>query len=304
MRIAIAGGTGFIGTALATSLRDRGDEMLILSRTAAGAHYRWDPRKALPANPAFEDLDVVVNLMGEPIATRPWTRARREILRDSRIASTTSLLAGLGGLRRPPKAMIGITGLWRFGDQGDTPLTEDSRQVGPGFLATLAQDWEAVHFQGSALGMRVAVLRVGLVLGAEGGVVPLLMKPFLAGLGGWPGDGTAYSPWVSLRDTTRALLWLVDHPDQSGSFHVTSPSVCDQRTFFSTFGEALQRRAAISAPSWVLRGAFGCMAEELLLASARALPDRLTRAGFTFEDPEIAALWPKLVAEWRARIPD
>ncbi|MBN2799128.1 MAG: TIGR01777 family oxidoreductase [Deltaproteobacteria bacterium] len=289
MRVAITGGTGFIGAALTQHLRDRGDEVLVLTRraTARQGELRWAPDRPLPPLRELEGLDAVVNLAGAPIATRPWTQRRRGILRASRLQVTEHLLGALSELRAPPRAFVGISGLWRYGDRGDDVLTEVDDRVAGGFLAQLAVDWEDTQLQAERLGARVAVLRLAMVLGAQGGVLPLMIKPFQVGIGGWLGDGTQYIPWISLRDTVRALVLLLDEPSATGVFNGTAPAPCTNKTFFSALGAALGQSVSLQAPSWVLRGAFGCMAEELLLASTRAAPEALLNAGFTFRDGEI-----------------
>lgn len=299
MRVAITGGTGMIGTALAEALRSRGDEVRIVTRgqPRTAEHVRWDPAKGVFDEHGLEGVNAVVNLAGAPIADRPWTRARREVLRQSRVDSTQLLIAGLARLPQPPKVFVGCGGLGRFGNRGDVVLDDDA-PVGAGFLAELALAWENAHLEAAKIGARTAVMRMSIVLSPTGGAFPLMIKPFRLGIGGWLGDGLQYTPWVTLRDAVAGFLFAIDNPGCEGCFNLTIPEPPTNYDWVKSLGRALHRPVLTRAPKWVLRGAFGELADDLLLASVRAVPRKLLDAGFAFQDTESEAAFAWLVAEF------
>lgn len=298
MRVLITGGTGLIGTALARILRERGDDVLILTRRPPTdpSFVQWDPARGPMEPQRLAGLDAVVNLAGAPIADRPWTRARRKELRASRIDATETLIRSLEKLPSPPRVFLGVGGIGRFGDRGDEILDDDA-PPGAGFLAELATAWEEAHLSSARLGCRAAVLRFSIVLAAEGGAFPLMVKPFRWGLGGWLGNGLQYTSWITLRDAARGFVHLLDRDDLSGGFNGTVPEPITNYDWSKALGRALHRPVLGHAPKWALRGALGDLADDLLLSSVRAVPRRLLESGFRFEDPEAEPAFARLLAE-------
>lgn len=296
MRIAISGGTGLIGTALARALRARGDEALILTRGDARGPdtIKWSIRKGVSELRRLEGLDAVVHLAGEPLATRPWTPARRRILRDSRIAATDSLQTSLDRLDAPPAVWVGVGSLGRFGDRGDTWIDDDDPPAG-GFLAELAVDWEAGHLAAAEhLGARGAVLRMGVVLSHEGGAFPHMVGPFKHGFGGWLGDGRQYTPWLSMDDCVGALLHLIDTDGCEGGFNGSVPDPVRNRAWCESLGLVMGKPVHTHAPKWAMRGALGELADGVFLNSMRARPRKLVESGFQFQDPEVGPVFDRL----------
>lgn len=287
MRVAITGGTGLIGTALTTALQARGDKVLVLTRgRATEAHVTWDPSRGVPNLRRLEGLDAVINLAGAPLAARPWTPHRRQVLRDSRVAATETLLRALSRLDEPPKVFVGAGSLGLFGDHGQGWI-DDDQHVGDGFLADLCGEWETAHLLAAdVLGSRAAVLRMGVVIASDGGVFPLLYRAFKHGFGGWLGDGRQYTAWISLRDAVGAFLHLLDTPGAAGGFNGSVPDPISNKAWCEALGEVAGHIPRTHAPKWALRGALGELADELLLASCRAKPRKLLETGFHFQDPE------------------
>lgn len=305
MQVAITGGTGMIGTWLANVLRDRGDEVVVLTRaTPAGPHeMQWDPARGVVDVHRLEGFDALVHLSGAPVADRPWTRMRRQVLRDSRVAATDVLVDSLERLDAPPRVFLGAGGLGLYGDTGDTTVDE-SAPAGTGFLAELSADWEEAHDRARILGARVVVLRLATVLSPTGGVFPLMVQPFRLGLGGWLGDGQQFTAWVSIRDVVGSILHLLDDGEARGAYNCTSPEPVRMAEWCGALGRVLGRRTTTHAPEWVLRGAFGELADALLLASLRAVPRRLEESGYTFIDPDPEATFRWLVQTLDAMPPD
>lgn len=299
MRVAIIGGTGLIGTALGELLRSRGDEVLVLTRRSPRHpdEVQWDPRKGVNHLRRLDGVDAVVNLAGEPLATRPWTRARRRLLVASRVDATHALHASLRRLPTPPPVYVGVGALGRFGDRGDAWIDDDD-PPGDGFLAELSVAWEDAHLAATGrLGARVAVLRMAVVLSARGGVFPHLVGPFRHHLGGWLGSGEQFTSWLSRRDAARALVHLVDTADCRGGFNGTIPQPGTNRAWCEALGRVVGTPVKGHAPRWALRGALGELADGLMLASLRARPRRLLDSGFSFVDSEVEPLMRRLVAE-------
>lgn len=288
-----------IGTWLAASLRDRGDEVFIVSRQRPkGPDYiRWDAHKGIHELDRMEGLDAVVNLAGEPIAARPWTTVRRRKLWESRVDATGVLLRSLGRLDAPPKTFVGVGSLGWYGDQGERVLTEDSGG-GHGFLAELATAWEDSQLRATrVLSCRTAVLRLAIVLSPTGGAFPLMIKPFRIGVGGWLGHGRQFTPWTTIRDTGAAFQLLLDDDTATGVFNGTVPEPTRNKDWLKALGRATGKPVFTHAPRWALRGALGELAESLFIASVRVVPEKLVAHGFTFVDPEPEAAFRWLVSE-------
>lgn len=299
MRVAIAGGTGWIGTKLREALRARGDDVLVLTRgTVTGEDVvHWDYHRGISQLRRLEGIDAFVNLTGAPLATRPWTTPRREVLLQSRVGATELLHAHLARLDRPPAVVVGVGFLGLFGDRGATWL-EDDAVPGEGFLAELAVRWEAAHLAASdQIGCRAAVARLSIVLGADGGVFPPMLAAFRLGFGGWLGDGRQYTPWTSMRDTVAVLLHLLDHERCEGAFNATVPEPSTHREWCETLARLIGKPARAHAPKWALRGALGDLADQVLLASCRARPRRLLESGFVFRDTRVEPTYVGLLAE-------
>lgn len=287
-----------LGGHLAALLRARGDEVWIVTRNAPSQEHelQWDRQKGIHDVKKLEGLDVLFNLTGAPIADRPWTTKRRETLRDSRIASTEALYESLAKLDAPPRAYIGAGQLGIFGNRDDDVVGDDEPRAETGFLAELSSDWEDTHLAATErIGARAAVLRMSIVLSHTGGVFPLMVMPFRVGIGGWLGHGRQYTSWVSDRDAAAAFVFVADHDELDGAFNCTVPEPVQNKEWFKALGRALSRPVMTHAPRWALRGALGEFANDLLIASLRAVPQRLLAAGFTFQDTDAEQTFRRLV---------
>lgn len=297
MKVLLVGGSGFLGGLLRQALAARGDEPWVLTRQPARGpgQLRWDPARGFTDPASVPQLDAVVNLAGAAIADRPWTRARRKVLWESRVDVTASLIAALAARPSPPRVYLGASSLGFFGDRGDDWLDEGA-PVGAGFLAELSQAWEEQHAASErALACRAVWLRMTVVLSNAGGAFPLLVRPFQLALGGWLGDGRQYTSWIGDRDAVAAWLWALDRAATRGPLHATVPSPIPNYDWVKALGRALHRPVLTKAPKWALRGALGELADDLYLASIRARPAVLERSGFRFVEPEVEAVFRRLV---------
>jgi len=298
MRVAVSAASGLIGSALAADLAADGAEVIRLVRRPpqGAAEVGWDPlaRGGGLDRSALRGVEAVVHLSGAPIAPRRWTRARKAVLRSSRIASTAALATAMAAADPPPAVLLCASAIGYYGQTGDRAVDESAAQ-GTGFLAGMVRDWEAAAEPARAAGIRVVSFRSGIVLAARGGMLGPLLPPFRLGLGARIGSGEQYLSWISLTDEVRAIRFLLGDEGAAGAFNLTAPEPVTNAEFTSALARALGRPAAFALPAWLLRAALGEVASELL-GSARVLPGRLQAAGFSFSHQDITTALSALVA--------
>lgn len=279
--VAIAGSSGLIGSALVSALRTDGHQVLRIVRRAPanGGELRWDPEAGDIDADALAGVDAVVNLCGIGVSDRRWSGAFKQTLRDSRITTTEVLSTAVAEARVP--LLINASGVGFYGDTGARTVDE-SAPAGRGFLARLAQDWEAATAPARAAGTRVVLARTGLVLARAGGLLARLRPLFSLGLGSRLGSGRQYMSWISLDDEIRALRFAMTEPALSGPVNLTGPAPVTNAEFTAALGRTLNRPAPLLVPGFAARAVFGEFAEEGLLAGQRAIPAALEQAGFQF----------------------
>jgi hypothetical protein len=290
MRVAVTGSSGLIGTALSGALRQDGHEVIPLVRRPPGpGEIRWDPQAAdggLPPG-ALDGVDAVVHLSGAPIAGGRWTAARKQMLRASRVQSTQALVTALAAAKSPPQVLLSGSAVGWYGDTGDRAVDETA-PAGTGFLADLVRDWESAARPARDAGVRVVNLRSGVVLSRQGGMLGLLTPFFRLGLGARMGSGSQFLSWISLTDHVAAVRFLLGQAGIDGPVNLTAPAPVTNAVFTAALARALHRPALLWVPAPALQLGAGEMSSELL-GSTRALPRRLTEAGFAFRYPAIAA---------------
>ena len=281
MRVVVAGSSGLIGTAVVAHLRSAGHEVLrLVRRTPAAPDERsWDPPAGRIDEGTFDGVGAVLGLGGAGIGDRPWSGARKQVLRDSRIGATEVLAAAVAEHRVPTFVSASAVGF--YGDAGPDEIDESAPQ-GSGFLAELVRDWEAATRAAADAGARVVTLRTGLVLSRRGGLMGRLRPLFRLALGGRIGSGQQYWPWVSLDDVVGATRFVVEHDEISGPVNVTGPTPVTNAEFTRALAAALHRPAPVPVPEALVRLLPGGMGEEMLLHSQRAVPAKLLAAGYEF----------------------
>jgi len=284
MRIAIAGASGFIGSALVPELAKAGHEVRRLVRRSAATadEFAWNPPAGSIDPKALDGVDAVVNLCGSSLIGR-WSAARKQAIRDSRIEPTEVLADAVA--RHGVPALLSASGINFYGDTGDVTVDERAGQ-GAGFLAEVCADWEGATAHARDAGARVVLLRNGPVLG-PGGMLRLLKPQFRLGLGGRLGDGRQFMPWISLSDVVAAIRFLIEHDEVSGPVNMCAPRPVTNREFTTALGRAVGRPAPWFAPGAALRVVLGDAADEMLLAGQRAMPAKLTDAGFEFRHADL-----------------
>lgn len=295
MQIAITGGSGLIGRALAAELVAAGHDVTVLSRNPDSLEgmprqvelARWDARSADLIGPLVESADGIVHLAGESIAAGRWTEQRKRSIRDSRVASTRALAEAVVAARKPPSVVVQGSAVGYYGSRGDQEIDEE-QPPGDDFLASVCRSWEEAGQAISAAGIRRPVLRTGIVLSNEGGALPRMALPFRLFAGGPAGDGRQWMPWIHIRDQVAAMQWLLEHSTADGPFNLTAPNPVTNREFSTCLGRTLHRPSFMPAPGFALRAALGEMAD-LILTGQRAVPGRLLAGGFRFHFSEIEA---------------
>ncbi len=281
MRVVISGSSGLIGTALVAHLRAAGHDVLrLVRRTPAAPDERgWDPAAGRIDPGTLDGADAVVGLGGVGIGDRPWSGARKQLIRDSRNVPTEVLAAAVAEHGAP--AFLSASAVGYYGNTGDR-VTDESAPSGEGFLAEVCRDWEAATQKATEGGARVVHLRTGLVLAPAGGLLGVLRPVFKAFLGGRLGSGTQYMPWVSLDDEVGGIRHALEHDIIDGPLNLTGPTPVTNAEFTSALADAVHRPTSLPVPAFAIKGVLGAMGEELLLYGQRAVPARLEATGYQF----------------------
>ena len=292
MDILLTGGTGLLGRALCAALGKAGHQLSVLSRRpdhvaarcgrevrALGSLDEWLPS---------QHFDAVINLAGAPIIDWPWTAARKQLIWASRVGATERLVAAIQRAERKPRVLLSGSAIGYYGDCGDTPCSDaTATAIAHDFGARLCTAWEAAARQLDDSSVRVCLLRTGLVLAQEGGLLARMRLPFLLGMGGKLGDGQQWMSWIQREDWVAAVLHLLQDETARGAFNLVSPQPVRNAAFTAALAAALNRPAILPMPASVLKLLLGDRAY-LLLGGQQVLPARLLAAGFHFTHPEIA----------------
>ena len=304
MNIVIAGGTGFLGDALARTLLNDGHGLIILTRRAqpppAGSqglrHVQWMPDGTAGAwRAALDGAHACINLAGESIGGQRWSPAQKQKILDSRIQATRSLVAAIGSAVSPPAVLISGSAVGYYGPLGDEVAAED-HAAGRDFLATVCVQWEAEAMRAAGTVARVVCIRTGIGLERDGGALPKMLPPFWFGAGGPVGSGQQYWPWIHRQDWIDLVRFVLRTPSASGPLNATAPTPVRNIEFARTLGRVLRRPALLPTPGFALRVMLGEMADALLLSGQRAIPAKAERLGHTFAFRQLDAALRKIFA--------
>lgn len=290
MKIFISGGTGFVGTNLAIYLLNKGHSVIATGTSSAHKSIRHenfcyisaDSTKKGPWQDSIKDVDALINLAGRTIFSR-WSEGNKKQIYDSRILTTRNLVEAIPDDKRIVLCSTSAVGY--YGNRGEEILKEDA-SPGKDFLATVSIDWEKEAFLAEEKGVRVAVMRFGVVLGKNGGALAKMIPAFKSFAGGPLGSGDQWFPWIHLDDLVSAIKVILENEDISGPVNFCAPNPVRNRDFAKAFGKVIGRPSFMRAPSFMIRALMGEMGT-VVMSSQRVIPDKLLRNGFEFEYPDI-----------------
>ncbi len=299
MNVTVTGGTGFIGRKLVDRLLADRHNVHIVGRTPkTGVHPNirfslWDADAGEPPAESIEGADAVIHLAGEPVAQR-WTPETKRRIRTSRVDGTGRLVEALSRLSQRPSVLVSASAIGYYGSRGDEELNEQSAP-GQGFLPDVCREWEEASDQAASLGMRVAKLRIGVVLGQRGGALAQMLTPFRIGLGGKIGTGEQWMSWIHVDDVVKLARFAIDQPKIEGPVNATAPKPVRNSDFTRTLARVLRRPAIFPVPERALRVLFGEMSQ-ILVSSQRIHPAAAEQAGFQFEFPDLGPALKNLLS--------
>lgn len=300
--IVLTGATGLIGRRLYNALRSRGDRVTVLTRNTDKAAKTfsdaerillWAPGVAGEWKTAIDGADAVVHLAGEPIAEERWSEEYKKRIHDSRVLGTRDIVSAIEAAENKPAVLLSASAVGYYGDTGENEVDEDS-PAGDDFLADTCSEWEGEAQRAEAMGTRVVITRMGIVLAEDGGALEKLLTPFKMFAGGPVGNGEQWFPWVHIDDVVGIMQHAIDHPEVTGVLNAVSPGLVRNRDFAVALGDALKRPARFSVPAFVVKLALGELGETLL-GGQRAHPVRTLESGYDFRYASIESALADLV---------
>jgi uncharacterized protein (TIGR01777 family) len=286
MRIAITGGTGFVGDALTEAFLQNGDEVFILTRKIPlnkkdGVNYiPWLVKESSPET-ALENIDAFINLAGESLNSGRWTEARKERIYNSRVHSTREVLRILKNVQNKPSVLINASAIGFYGISRNETFTEENNKHGKDFLAETVWSWEEEAKEAESLGIRTVLARFGVILGNSGGALPKMVMPYQLFAGGTVGSGEQWLSWIHIKDVVDLLLFAIHNPTIEGPLNVVAPNPAKMREFGKSIGQVLSKPHWLPAPSFALKLLLGEMSI-LVLEGQKVLPEKAEKNGYTF----------------------
>jgi len=297
MKMLVTGSSGLVGTALNKAASSDGHEVICLRRASSAKDSPdWNPETNFIDLADTENIAAVVHLAGENIAEGRWNDKKKSRILDSRVNGTKLLAEYFANAEHKPSIIVSASAIGIYGDRGDEPLDETSNS-GTGYLADVCKQWEEATSAAVDAGIRVVNMRLGVVLSKSGGALKKMLLPFKLGLGGVIGTGKQYMSWVSIQDVTGMIQFVIANDSISSAVNLVSPNPISNHGFTKILGRALHRPTIFPMPSFIARLAFGEMANDLLLSSARVVPQKLIDGGYTFQHPELKDAFAHILSD-------
>lgn len=294
MKVLVTGATGFVGKRVVAKLLANGHEVHVLSRNIVKAaltlgsqckYFQWNDQAELPPSESLNGVDGIIHLMGEGIADKRWDESQKKKIYDSRIVSTNKLIEAIRNQSVKPKVFVSTSAVGIYGDRGDEVITEDSSTASD-FLANVCKDWEKEANKASELGLRVAIIRTGVVLGKNGGALSKMLPIFKLGGGGPVGSGKQFMSWIHVDDLAGMYLEALKNSKVVGPHNATAPYPATSKDFAKVLGKTLHRPAFAPAPAFALKIVFGEMSQ-VLLDGQKVLPTKFNEHNFRFNYPTL-----------------
>jgi len=303
LKALVTGATGLLGRELlrhlpAPHVLSRSPEAVGAATALPAQCWAWRADREPAPTAAFEEVEAVFHLAGEPVAQGRWTAAKKQRIADSRVLGTRNLVASIGNMLPRPRVLICASAVGYYGDRGDELLEEGSAS-GQGFLAEVCRAWEAEALEAEKHGVRVVLARLGMVLAPRGGALERMLLPFRLGLGGKLGSGQQWMSWIHLDDAVGLLLHAAERKDLRGPINVVSPTPVTNQDFTRELARALARPALLAVPRLALQLAFGELSE-VLLESQRVVPKVAQQSGYAFAHPELGSALAACTRQERA----
>ena len=287
MKILVSGASGFVGTHLVKHLVAKGYQVdtLVRSFSKLGKNtVFWDPDIGELKADDIEGYDVIINLAGDNIANGRWNDRKKAAILHSRVRSSKLLNETIQKLKQKPKLWINASAIGYYGDNGNT-LVDEQSPCGKGFLAEVCQKWEEATVLDPSLNVQVVNLRIGMILGADGGALKTMLTPFRLGLGGVMGSGKQYISWIHIDDLVSMIEFITNSKNITGAINAVAPNPVDNYTFTKTLGEVLNKPTFMAMPAFAVKLIFGEMGKELLLSGSNVSAKKIEQAGFHFQYP-------------------
>ncbi|MCW8935456.1 MAG: TIGR01777 family oxidoreductase [Gammaproteobacteria bacterium] len=286
MKLLITGGTGFIGTALCEKLLNNGNnELTLLTRSPEKIKTQVKVISNLIQLDKDTSFDVIINLAGEPIADRRWTENQKQKITKSRIDITEQIIAFIKTADHKPELLINGSAIGYYGINKTNEDIDENATGDNSFSSKLCKQWENTALQANSFGVRTCLLRTGIVLGKNGGVLSKMLPPFKMGLGGKIGSGQQWMPWIHIDDLVGIILYCIEHDDLTGAINGTSPNPVTNNVFTKTLGKVLNRPTFMAIPETIITLLMGQMGVELLLSGKKIIPVKITEKGYRFQYP-------------------
>jgi uncharacterized protein (TIGR01777 family) len=288
LNVLVTGSSGLIGSEICSFLTKSKHRVLRMVRRSPleADEISWNPSSGTLDRSALEGLDAVVHLAGENIGSGRWTAKKKLRIRESRVQGTRLLCQSLAQLFDPPEVLVSVSAIGYYGDRGVEQLDEES-SPGKGFLPETCREWESATEPAAVRGIRVVILRIGMVLSSAGGALALMLPIYRLGIGGRIGNGRQYISWIAIDDVVGAINYAINRKRLQGPVNAVSPNPETNLAFTQTLSRVLSRPAMFALPAFAARFALGEMADELLLSSSRVMPAKLLKSGYAFAFPRL-----------------
>jgi len=301
--LVVTGGTGFVGKQLVAHLLQEGCAVTVLSRSAQPAasnaacrHVTWDPSAPGPWQQALDGAHAVIHLAGEPVLGGRWTQEKRRRIYDSRVRSTEQLVRAIEHAHHPPSVLVSASAIGWYGLRAPDDVLDESSSPGHDFLAEVTRDWEQAALRAESLGVRVVNVRIGIVLGPQGGALAQMLPVFRAWIGGPLGDGKQIVSWIHQEDLVQLFSRALHDPKICGPLNATAPHPVTMNEFAQTLGSVLHRPARLAVPGWALKALWGDGPAQILLGGQYVLPRQAQQHGFVFRYPNLEIALRSLLA--------